>query len=76
MITHRIAELDIPVDHCYNHSMKRVFSFNAQMARLNRTFDIFLKRRIQHELLIVRPEMRKIKEVIKAKLGIDIDTKS
>ena len=51
-------------------------SSELALNKLTKTFDIFLERRVQCELSVLKPELQKIKEVVKDKLGVDIDTKS
>jgi len=51
-------------------------SFEIKLAQLNKTMDIYLKRRFENGSVVLKSEMQKVKEVIKEKLGVDIDSKS
>ena len=57
---------------------QRMEAFEVKLDKLTETLDHFLKRLtdFEDEFVIMKSEMRRLKEVIKEKLGVDIDTKS
>ena len=62
------------MDNRFQKLEKRMDSFDKKMDKLTTTLDSFLKRLLdfEEEFTIVKAEVRRIKTVIKEKLGVDI----
>ena len=65
------------VDDRFQKIERRMDSFDAKLATLADTLDHFLKRLtdFNDEFTIMKSEVRRLKEVVKDKLGVDINTK-